>query len=78
MMTTKWEITLLIFTSLVFLVAVAVADNNAIHDNKQKIVSYEYTRECDCGGTVEGYHSLVDGFTQEECKSCGFHKEGIE
>lgn len=42
---------------------------------ERKMVSYEYTTKCRCGGTIEGYQSLVDGFNQEECKSCGYHRE---
>ena len=48
-----------------------------VFDSKErKMVSYEYTTQCRCGGTIEGYHSLVDGFNQEECSKCGYHKEG--
>lgn len=44
--------------------------------SKEKtMVSYEYTLSCRCGGTIEGYKSLVDGYIREECKSCGYHTE---
>ena len=39
------------------------------------MVSYEYTTQCRCGGTIEGYQSLVDDYNREECKNCGYHKE---
>jgi len=42
---------------------------------KGKIITYEYAKQCQCGETIEGYHSLVDGYVIEECKSCGYHIE---
>lgn len=41
-----------------------------------RMVSYEYLTTCPkCGDNkMEGYYSLVDGYTQENCKSCWYLK----
>ena len=41
----------------------------------KNVVSYEYTKTCNCGGTIEGYHSIANNFTTEECKTCGEYYE---
>ena len=69
--TVDYAITVLMFI-LVSLLLIIFTPNS----NNRKMVSYEYTTQCRCGGTIEGYQSLVDGFNQEECSKCGYHKEG--
>lgn len=49
--------------------------NNYTLQYDRTMVSYEYTTKCRCGGEIEGYQSLVDGYNQEECKGCGYHAE---
>lgn len=60
---------------LIVLLLIIGANVSHMTTNRQ-MVSYEYTTQCRCGGTIEGYQSLVDGFNQEECNKCGYHKEG--
>ena len=49
--------------------------NTYVLPKGRNLVSYEYTKQCQCGESIEGYQSLADGFNQEECKSCGYHAE---
>ena len=44
-------------------------------DLHPRIVTYQYLTTCrECGDDrMEGYHSLVDGYTEEICKICGFY-----
>lgn len=47
-------------------------ENRTIHP---RMVTYQYLTTCDeCGSDLmEGYHSLVDGYTEELCRICGYY-----
>lgn len=44
-------------------------------DLHPRIVTYQYLTTCEeCGDDrMEGYHSLVDGYTEELCRICGYY-----
>lgn len=56
-------------------IIVNCTSNNYPLPRDRNMVSYEYTTQCRCGGTIEGYQSLVDDYNREECNKCGYHKE---
>lgn len=59
---------------ITFLIIISLNSVYIIEDGRT-IISYEYIAECRCGGTIEGYQSLVDDYNREECDKCGYHKE---
>lgn len=64
-----------ILSALITFLIIMGSNRTCVIPKGNTTVSYEYTTQCRCGDTVEGYQSLVDGFNQEECKSCGYHAE---
>lgn len=55
---------------------VTVSSMDIFHNHENaNIVSYQYLTECPrCGDDkMEGYHSLVDGYTEELCKTCMYY-----
>lgn len=64
-----------IMSAIITFLVIASLNGVYVIDDDRQMVSYEYTTQCRCGGTIESYQSLVDGFSQEECKSCGYHAE---
>lgn len=64
-----------VITMVALIWCVEIDNNNYSIPKDRQMVSYEYTTECRCGGTIEGYQSLVDDYNREECNKCGYHKE---
>lgn len=59
---------------ITFLIIISL-NSTYIIESDRVMTSYEYTTQCRCGGTIEGYQSLVDDYNREECSKCGYHKE---
>ena len=62
-------------SGIIIVLLLILGSNLSRMATNRQMISYEYTTECKCGGTIEGYQSLVDDYNREECKKCGYHKE---
>lgn len=70
------RISIIIFVLFFGVSTVTVSSMDIFHnDANNRIVSYQYLTECPrCGDDrMEGYHSLVDGYTEEICKLCWYY-----